>query len=259
MAHLRSTAATLIAALRQAYTRRRALALRAAAAVAAPLVIGLIAGYPAAGAQASFGGLAALYVPDAPFRYRARVVGAVGAGLVAAVFLGSLAGSLGGVAAAVTAAAVTGIASFACQATELPPPRELMLVMAVLAATEMPGDLAQAATHAALTAAGAALAWIISMSAAIGHHNPDAAPSRRRWRRWPPIWTPSPVPARRPPGTRPSRRYAVPSRRLSRAATDRRMPRPLRPWRPSGCWRRPCIRESLDIRPIHGACWPCVR
>ena len=41
------------------------------------------------GCQASFGGLAGLYVPDSPYRYRARVVAAVGGGLTLAVFLGA--------------------------------------------------------------------------------------------------------------------------------------------------------------------------
>ena len=67
--------------------------------LAMPLLIGLLTGHPAEGAQASFGGLAGLYVPDSPDRYRARIVAAVGAALTLAVFLGAITGSNGWVAA----------------------------------------------------------------------------------------------------------------------------------------------------------------
>jgi uncharacterized membrane protein YccC len=140
--------------------------------VALPLAIGVAAGHPQSGATASFGGLASLYVPQSPYRYRARVVAAVGAGLTIAVLIGALAGSLTWVAAVVTALAA-GIASFVCQAAELPPPRELMLIMALLAATAVPAGLAGAALRAGLAAAGAAFAWLVTMSPALGR-------SRRR-------------------------------------------------------------------------------
>jgi uncharacterized membrane protein YccC len=134
--------------------------------LAVPLLIGLLTGHPAEGAQASFGGLAGLYVPDSPYRYRARVVAAVGAGLTLAVFLGAVTGSFGWVAALV-AGVFAGGASFICQAVELSPPREIMFIMALLAATAIPADAAQALLRAAVTGAGAGLAWLISMSPAL--------------------------------------------------------------------------------------------
>jgi hypothetical protein len=136
--------------------------------LAIPLLIGLLTGHPAEGAQASFGGLAGLYVPDSPYRYRARVVAAVGAALTLAVFLGAITGSNGWV-AALTAGMFAGTASFICQAVELSPPRELMFIMALLAATAIPADTTQALLRAAVTAAaaGAGLAWLISMSPAL--------------------------------------------------------------------------------------------
>jgi Fusaric acid resistance protein-like len=142
------------------------------ACVALPLAIGVAAGHPRYGATASFGGLAGLYVPQSPYRYRARVVAAVGAGLAIAVLIGSMAGSRTWVAAMVTGV-VAGVASFVCQAVELPPPRELMLIMVLLAATAVPAGLAGAAQRAGLAALGAALAWLITMSPALGR-------SRRR-------------------------------------------------------------------------------
>jgi uncharacterized membrane protein YccC len=155
-----------VQAVRAVAPGRVTVALRATLAVALPLGAGVIAGHPELGAAASFGALAVLYVPQAPYRYRARVVRRVGLGLVAAVLLGSLAAGHG-VVTALVAGLVAGTASFACQAAELPPPRELMLVMAVLAATDMPSDPAGAATRAGLAAAGALVAWLLTMAPAL--------------------------------------------------------------------------------------------
>lgn len=140
--------------------------LRAALAVVLPLGAGAAAGRPALGAAASFGSLAVLYVPWSPYRYRARVVGQIGVGLVFAVLVGSLAAGHGAVSALV-AGLVAAVASFVCQAAELSPPRELMPVMAVLAATDMPADAGEAVTRAGLTAGGALLAWLVTMAPAL--------------------------------------------------------------------------------------------
>ena len=129
-------------------------------------LVGLAAGQPADGAAASFGGLAGLSVPQAPYRYRARVVAAVGLGLALAVLFGGLA-ARHGLLAALVAGVVSAVASFVCQAAELPPPRELMLVMAVLAATDLAAGPADAVRRAGLAAAGALLAWLITMSPAL--------------------------------------------------------------------------------------------
>jgi hypothetical protein len=59
------------------------------------------------------------------------------------------------------------VASFVCQAAELPPPRELMPVMAVLAATDMPSDPGEAVTRAGLAAGGALVAWLLTMAPAL--------------------------------------------------------------------------------------------
>ena len=162
------------AAIRVAAARRRGVAVRATLCVALPLLIGYVTGHPEAGAQASFGGLAGVYVPDSPFWYQGRVVAAVGVGLVLMVFLGALAGGQGWFVAAAAAGLAAAIASFLCQAAELPPPRELLLVMAVLAATEIPADLQGALSRALLTVAGAVGAWVISMAPLVlGFRNPE--------------------------------------------------------------------------------------
>ena len=102
-----------VQAVRAVAPGRVTVALRATLAVALPLSAGVAAGRPELGAAASFGALAVLYVPQAPYRYRARVVRRVGLGLVAAVLLGSLAAGHG-VVTALVAGLVAGTASFAC-------------------------------------------------------------------------------------------------------------------------------------------------
>jgi uncharacterized membrane protein YccC len=172
IAQVRATAAAVRAAARA----RRNIALRSALAMAIPLAAGLAIGQPEAGAGASFGALACLYAPQAPYRYRARVVAAIGAGLVLAVLLGALAAP-SGLVAALVAGLVAGVASFLCQAAELPPPRELMLVMAVLAATDGAEGSTAALARAGLAAAGALVAWLVTMSPAVFGRR--RAPERR--------------------------------------------------------------------------------
>ena len=174
MAGWRATAA----AIRRTIPARRGGALRAAAALALPLLVGLATGHPADGGLASFGALAVIYVPDAPYRYRARVVSAVGLALVAVAVLGGLVAGSSWL-AVLTAGTVAGVASFICQAAELPPPRELMIVMVLLVSTELPVDLAEAGRRAALVAAGAAMAWLLSMSPMlVGRRTPETAALR---------------------------------------------------------------------------------
>ena len=174
---LAGEARATVLALRDAAPQRAGIAVRAMVCVALPLAIGVAAGHPRSGATASFGGLAGLYVPQSPYRYRARVVAAVGAALAIAVLIGSMAGSRTWVAAVVTGLAA-GAASFVCQAAELPPPRELMLIMTLLASTAVPAGLAGAAQRAGLAAAGAAFAWLVTMSPALSRRR-RRLPERR--------------------------------------------------------------------------------
>lgn len=156
----------MTAAVRAGAVNRLAGALRAALCVAVPLAVGAAAGRVEVGAAASFGTLSVVYVPQSPYRYRSRTVAAVGTGLVLAVLLGGLV-SLHPWWAVAISAAVAGLASFVCQAVELPPPRELMLVLALLVATDVPATPAEAVTRAMLAAAGAVLAWVVTMAPAL--------------------------------------------------------------------------------------------
>ncbi|NJC84360.1 FUSC family protein [Planosporangium mesophilum] len=140
-----------------------------------PLAIGVAVGHPAWGALASMGGFAGFYGSDTPYRYRARLVAGIGAALTLGVLLGGLASTRGWLAPLV-AGAVAGATSFVCQAAEIPPPREYLIVLATLAATGIPVPADQALWNAGLTAAGAAVGWLVTMSPALGRAR---APERR--------------------------------------------------------------------------------
>ncbi|MCW2640018.1 MAG: hypothetical protein JWP76_2324 [Dactylosporangium sp.] len=162
-------------AVRAVAPHRFRVAMRAMLSMTLPLAIGAAIGHPDWGALASMGGFAGFYVPDAPYRYRARLVAGLGAGLTVGVLLGGLASSQGWLAPLV-AGAVAVVASLACQAAEVPLPREYLIVLATLAATGIPVDPPHALRNAGLTAAGAAIGWLVTMSPVLGRAR---APERR--------------------------------------------------------------------------------
>jgi uncharacterized membrane protein YccC len=164
-----------VAAIRAVAPVRLRVAVRATLSMTLPLAIGVVIGHPDWGALASIGGFAGFYAPDAPYRYRARLLAAIGAGLTLGVLLGGLASRQGWLAPLV-AGLVAGVASLACQAAEVPLPREYLIVLATLAATGIPVDVHQALWHAGLTAAGAAMGWLVNMSPVLGRAR---APERR--------------------------------------------------------------------------------
>jgi hypothetical protein len=155
-----------IRAMRIGARGRFAVAVRAATALALPLALGVGLGHPAEGAVAAFGALAAHPVQQAPYRYRAAATAALGVGLSLAVLAGEFAASPTWL-MMIVAGAMAGPASMVSQAAQLPPPRELMLVMAALVATSIPGSAGQAVRHAGLALAGAALASLVTMSPAM--------------------------------------------------------------------------------------------
>jgi uncharacterized membrane protein YccC len=154
---------------------RLRVAVRAMLSMTLPLAIGVAIGHPDWGALACIGGFAGFYPPDSPYRYRARLVAGVGVGLTVGVLLGGLASSQGWLAPLV-AGAVAVVASLICQAAELPLPREYLIILATLAATGIPVDPHQALRNAGLTAAGAAIGWMVTMSPVLGRAR---APERR--------------------------------------------------------------------------------
>ncbi|MGC9671351.1 FUSC family protein [Planosporangium sp. 12N6] len=162
-------------AIRAAAPARVRVAVRAMLSMTLPLAIGVAIGHPGWGALASVGGFAGFYGADLPYRYRGRLVAGIGVGITLGVLLGALTSTRGWLAAPV-AGVVAAVASLLCQAAEVPPPREYFIVLATLSATGIPVDARQAVLHTGLTAVGAAIGWLVSMSPAIGRYR---APEHR--------------------------------------------------------------------------------
>ncbi|WP_433293418.1 FUSC family protein [Actinoplanes sp. CA-030573] len=138
-----------------------AFALRAGLAVAVPLVLLVAVGRPSSAGVATFGAFTALYARDEPYRRRARVMAAAGAGLIACVGIGTLAGGHE-VTAVAAVAAVGGVATLLCGRFRVGPPGGLMFAFAAAVTAAIPApDLGR---NIGLVAAAAALAWLISMS-----------------------------------------------------------------------------------------------
>jgi hypothetical protein len=149
--------------LQDAVTVRWPGALRAGASLGVPLIAGALVGHPNWGAIASLGSFAGFYGREDPYRHRLRLTTGIGAALVLLVFVASLcsaAPALQIVFAGTTAA----ISSFVCLSLRIPPPREYLIVLPALAAAALPGGPGAAATHCALTAAGAVIAIAIGVS-----------------------------------------------------------------------------------------------
>jgi Fusaric acid resistance protein-like len=152
-------------------------AVRTAICLAAPLAVGLLAGAPASGALASFGGFLGWYGHREPYGRRALLLLCLGLGFVAAVAVGTLAAG-SAVGRALAPAAFAAIAAFFCIAIALPPPREYLLVLVCLASTGLPTDPGAWPERAGLAAAGAAFAWLLTMSGWLrDRRRPEPAPA----------------------------------------------------------------------------------
>lgn len=100
---------------------RLAVALKAAAALALPLLVTTLAGRPELGMMSTLGAFAVLYGPTTALGMRWRLTVAIGAGLVGSVGLGVLTAGHG----AATLGAlvlVAGVASFVCNSLKVGPP-----------------------------------------------------------------------------------------------------------------------------------------
>ncbi|MEV0074086.1 MULTISPECIES: FUSC family protein [unclassified Amycolatopsis] len=148
-------------ALSAAFVARWPLGARGAASVGVPLLVGVLAGRADLGAIASLGGLAGVYAGDAPRRHRLRVVAAVGLALTVLVPLSGLAAWAPWLSIVFVGLAAAGT-SFACLATRVPPPREYLIVLAVLVASGEPVGPADALVHGAFVAAGALTGFVVS-------------------------------------------------------------------------------------------------
>jgi uncharacterized membrane protein YccC len=167
--------------LRAAIRSRWGGALGAAVCVGLPLGVGVAVGHSDWGAFASLGGFAGFYGRTAAYRARLRLVLVVGVVLTTVVPLAGLAGShtwsavvvLGGVAAA---------SSFVCRALAVPPPREYLIILAALASSGVPRDLASTVGALAQVGAGALLALAVTAVWALpGRGQAEQAPLRAAW------------------------------------------------------------------------------
>ena len=153
--------------LGDAFRTRWYAGLRAALSVGIPLLIGVGAGRASWGALASIGSFAGFYGANTPYRQRIRLVAWVGVALAVVVPLGGLCASRAWLSVAL-AGVVAGIASFVCLALRVPPPREYLIVLAVLAASGIPASPAVALRECALVAGGALTGVLVTMAPALG-------------------------------------------------------------------------------------------
>lgn len=154
-------------AIRAAAWARWHVAVRTTVSLVLALGIGVALGHPAWGAIASIGAFAGFYAPETPYRYRARLVATIGAALVVAMLAGSLAAPHAW-AGILVAGVIAALASFGCLVAAVPPPREYLIVLAVLVATGLPPvGVAMAFQRAGFVAVGAALGWAVTMAPAL--------------------------------------------------------------------------------------------
>jgi hypothetical protein len=153
--------------LAEAFASRWPFGLRAGLSVGIPLVAGALTHHASYGALASIGSFAGFYGPATPYRHRIRLVAGVGVALIVLVPLGSLCAATAWL-SVVLIGLVAAAASFTCLALRVPPPREYLIVLGVLAATGIPTGLTGALREAALVAAGAVIGGLITMAPALG-------------------------------------------------------------------------------------------
>ncbi|MGX6448646.1 FUSC family protein, partial [Patulibacter sp. S7RM1-6] len=129
-----------------------------------PLLVAVLLGHPHEGAVATQGAFAAIYARDEPRRRRLRVMVTAGLTLVLVVSLGTVVGG-SAVATVLGAGLVAGLAALVTIAWDVGRPREFIIVLSFLAATQYGGGLSAVPERAALVLAGAATVTAIAMAA----------------------------------------------------------------------------------------------
>lgn len=163
LAGRRAWASRIRTALPVALRNRWALAIRAGVGMGIPAVALTLSGHPAEAGFAAMGALAGVYLPTSPYAFRASAVGLIGLALAIGAGLGALVGGNLWLAAAV-AGLYTAAVSLVAHAAELPPPRELLIVMVMLASTDIPLAAVAGPDRVLWTVVGAASAWLVTMS-----------------------------------------------------------------------------------------------
>lgn len=170
-------------AVARAAWETRATSGRIGVAFGVPLAIGVALGHPHEGAIATQGAFAAVYVRDEPYRRRLRVMIGVGLALVLCVVAGTLAAP-SPIAVAVGAGLVAGLGALLGSAFEIGRPREFILVLSFLAATQYPGDASDVPLRAALVLGGAGIVTAIAMAGgAVRPRGPEERALQALWGR----------------------------------------------------------------------------
>jgi uncharacterized membrane protein YccC len=149
--------------------------------VGLPLGAGVAVGRSDWGAFAALGGLAGFYGLNAAYAARLRLVLVVGVVLTIVAPVSGLAGSHAW-SAALVVCGVAAMSTFVCRALAVPPPRELLIILAALVSTGVPRDLPGAIGLTAQVGAGALMALvIIAVWALPGRRRAARAPLRAAW------------------------------------------------------------------------------
>jgi uncharacterized membrane protein YccC len=146
----------------RAAPRRWPQALRAAACMGVPVLIGWLAGDLGAGLMATLGGFTALYGSGRPYLNRATLLAVVAISLSTAVGLGIWAATytwLG----VLTVAAIATVATLLCNALEVGPPGAYQFALVCAAGTGLHASHQDPARAALLVLAGGAFAWTMHM------------------------------------------------------------------------------------------------
>lgn len=146
--------------------RRWPFALRAAVAVAAPVLAGWSLGDTPAGLMAAIGGFTSLYGSGRPYLHRARLLGTIAIAFAAAVTLGIWAASVP-VLGVVSIAVIAMLAALLCNALQVGPPGGYMFALACAAGTVLHQEHVHPLHAGLLVLGGGALSWALHLVGAL--------------------------------------------------------------------------------------------
>jgi uncharacterized membrane protein YccC len=150
---------------------------RATLAMVVPLIVLVLVGRIDWAVYASFGGMTALFGRGEPYRLRIRSVSVAAAGMLAAILFGialaAVAAPLWLLTAGLVVVLVTGV--LLVNSTGLFPATPLFFVFAYTVCSQVPTDPDQVLPRMLVGVAGAAFAWLVTMSGALLRR---AAPER---------------------------------------------------------------------------------
>jgi hypothetical protein len=145
------------------------IATRATAAMVVPLIVLVLAGRVDWAVYASFGGMTALFGRSEPYRLRARSVTAAALGMIGAIAFGLALATVGAptglLAAGLVVVLVTGV--LLINTMGLFPGTPLFFVFGFTVCSQVPTEPDQVLPRLLVGVAGAAFAWLVTMSGAL--------------------------------------------------------------------------------------------